>query len=79
MISTVTTATIVTISASGLTAPLALIAILVLLALLVQREVASAGSDPGSVAHGRALTVAIGPLLLGFAFIAAVDLAQLFR
>ncbi len=79
MSATITTATIATVSAAGLTAPLALVAVLVLLALLIQREVAASSPGPRSKAHARALTAAIVPLLFGFSFTAAVDLAQLFH
>lgn len=77
MISTVTTTTVTTVTTVGLTASLALVAIVTLLALLLQKEIATGTSGPRAQALERALNVAIGPLLLAFALIAIVSVAQL--
>ena len=74
MISTVTTTTVTTVTTAtvAVIAELSLVAIVVLLVLLIAKEVVSASDRPLLKMFGRALSVAVVPLLMGFVLIAAV-------
>lgn len=63
MISTVTTSTVSTVTLAG---SFALIAILVLFSLLIQKELATASDNAKLKKLGRAINVAIVPLLIVF-------------
>ena len=63
MISTVTTSTVSTVTLAG---SFALIGILVLFSLLVQKELAAASDNPKLKKLGRAVNIAIIPLLIVF-------------
>lgn len=63
MISTVTTSTVSTVTLAG---SFALIGILVLFSLLIQKELASASDNPKLKKLGRAVNIAIIPLLIVF-------------
>ena len=63
MISTVTTSTVSIITLAG---SFALIGILVLFSLLIQKELASASDNPKLKKLGRAVNIAIIPLLIVF-------------
>ena len=63
MISTVTTSTVSTVILAG---SFALIGILVLFSLLIQKELASASDNPKLKKLGRAVNIAIIPLLIVF-------------
>jgi len=63
MISTVTTSTVSTVTLAG---SFALIGILVLFSLLVQKELAAASDNPKLKKLGRAVNIAIIPLLMVF-------------
>ena len=76
MISTVTTTTVTTVTAVTLAASLTLLAVMALLIFLVQKEILSAATGRRALALSRVLNIAIVPLLLSFAFIAAVKVAE---
>jgi hypothetical protein len=78
MISTVTTTTVSAIaSTTVLVASLSLIAILTLLALLIQKDLTTAVSGARARTLGRVLNIAILPLLMIFAFMVLVRLAEI--
>lgn len=81
MISTVTTTTVtaVTTATVAIVAGLSLLAIVLLLAMLVSKEIVSASDRPRLQLLSKALNVAIVPLLLGFLFIAAVNIIQVLQ
>jgi len=79
MISTVTTTTVSTVTTVTFAASFALVSVVVLFALLLQKEVATSAESPRLKALGRALNVAIVPLLLTFAVILVAKVAQLLR
>jgi hypothetical protein len=66
MISTVTTSTVSTVTLAG---SFALIGILVLFSLLIQKELASASDNPKLKKLGRAVNIAIIPLLIVFVLV----------
>ncbi|HSM55868.1 MAG TPA: hypothetical protein VK879_06910 [Candidatus Sulfomarinibacteraceae bacterium] len=76
MISTVTTTTVTTVTTVTLGASLALLAILALLVFLIQKEILSEAEGQRAQALSRALNLAIVPLLVSFAFIAVVKVAE---
>jgi hypothetical protein len=78
MISTVTATTVSTITGTpaGFAASLGLIGVLALLALLLHKELATALPGPGARILGRVLDVAIVPLLIAFALIAVIRVAE---
>ena len=76
MISTVTTATISTITTAYLAGSLALVGILVLFALLIQKELAASSSDDLMQRLSQALNQALFPLLFAFLLIAIVKVAE---
>lgn len=88
MISTVTTTTVTTVtsvtSVTSVTtvtfaASLALATVLTLFAILVQKEVAMSTDVPRLKALGRALDIALVPLLMAFGMIAVVRIGQVLR
>jgi hypothetical protein len=66
MISTVTTSTVSTVTLAG---SFALIGIMVLFSLLIQKELASASDNPKLKKLGRAVNIAIIPLLIVFVLV----------
>jgi hypothetical protein len=76
MISTVTTTTVTTVTTVALAGSLGLIAILALLALLVQKELVTAGESRFALVFGRVLNVGIIPLLMSFALMVFVKVAE---
>jgi len=79
MISTVTTTTVTTVTTVTLAASLALLVVVALLLFLIQKEILSAATSPRAQALSRVLNIAILPLLLSFAFIAVVKVAEVLR
>jgi hypothetical protein len=76
MVSSITTATVSTVtSTAGFAASLGLIAVLTLISLLVAKELASA-SDERWQRFGRGLNVAIVPLLMVFTAIVAAKVVE---
>jgi len=76
MISTVTTSTVTTVTTVAIAGSLALIGILTLLFLLIQKEVASSVQGRIAGALSRALNIGIAPLLIAFAVIVALKVAE---
>ena len=74
---TMVTTTTFTIASSTLAGPLAIVVTLLLLALLVQKEMTSVAKDSRTWKLGRALSIAIVPLLIAFILIAAVRLIEI--
>jgi len=66
MISTVTIATISTVTTVAIAGSLSLIGVLLLFALVVQKEVVTSSESSRLKALGKILNVAIIPLLVGF-------------
>lgn len=79
MVSTVTTTTVSTVTTVSIAGSLALVAIVTLLALLIQKELTTAAEGRLARALGRALNIGIVPLLMGFALIVAVRVAEVLR
>lgn len=79
MISTVTVTTITTITtiaALGLTAAISIAAIITLIAFLTTKELASAGGSSSSMRVGKYLSVGVIPLLMAFAAVVGVKIAE---
>lgn len=76
MVSTVTTSTVVTVTTVAIAGSLALIGICTLLTLLVQKELTTAVEGRFARALSRALNISIVPLLIAFAFIVAMKVAE---
>jgi uncharacterized membrane protein len=79
MTSTVTATTISALNSATMAHSLTLISILTLLVLLVQKELVTASKREVPRMLSRVLDVGIVPLLIGFAFIVAVRLAEAMR
>jgi hypothetical protein len=79
--STITAATVtaLTTAAAPVLAGMSLLAIVTLLGMVIAREVASTRGKPHSKALGRALDVAIVPLLLAFLLIMTASLIEVLR
>jgi hypothetical protein len=76
MISTVTTATIYTVTTASLAASIALVGILFLFALLVQKEIASSSSSQFMQRLSQYLNIGIFPLLITFILIAGIKVFE---
>ncbi len=76
MISTVTTSTVTTLALAG---SAALIGVVFLFMLLVQKEVTTASEDSRMNRLGKALNIAIIPLLIAFAVLAVTKIAEVLR
>lgn len=78
MISTVTTTTVSTVTTAtvAVVAGLSLLAVAMLLGLLISKEVLSATDKPRLLLLGRALNVAVVPLLIAFVLVAATQIIQ---
>jgi hypothetical protein len=79
MVSTVTTSTVVTVTTVAIAGSLTLIGICTLLALLIQKELTTATEGRFARAFGRALNIGIVPLLITFALIVAVKVADVLK
>ena len=81
MISTVTTTTVTTVTTAtvAVIAGLSLLAVLTLLGVLISKEVISVSEESRFKVLGRALNVAIIPLLLAFLLIAVVQVLSVLR
>lgn len=79
MVSTVTTSTVVTVTTVAIAGSLALIGICTLLALLIQKELSTATEGRFGRALGQALSIGIVPLLITFALIVAVKIAEVLK
>jgi len=78
-VSTVTTTTTTTVAAMSFIASLALVSVLTLFVLLLQKELATASDSPRLKTLGRTLDVAVVPLLMAFAMIVVVRVAEILR
>ena len=79
MITTVTTSTITTvttIAALGLTAVVSVAAVVSLICFLATKELASAGNSSTSLRIARFVSISILPLIMAFAVIIAVKIAE---
>ena len=77
MITTVTTVTTVTtIAAIGLSGALCIAGVASLIVLLTSKELAAASNSSSSVRIARFLSIGIVPLIMAFAVIAAVKIAE---
>ncbi|RLC73681.1 MAG: hypothetical protein DRJ03_26615 [Chloroflexi bacterium] len=79
MVSTVTTSTVVTVTSVAIAGSLALIGICTLLALLIQKELTTAVESRFARAFSQALNIGIVPLLIVFALIVAVKIAEVLQ
>jgi len=81
LVSTVTTTTVTTVTTAtvAVIAELSLVLIVMLLGLLIAKEVVSGSDRPLLKAFGRALSVAVVPLLMGFVLIAALRVFEVLR
>jgi len=77
MISTVTTSTIITIAAMDLVVAIGVAATITLIAFLTVKELASASLSPSSQFTARFLNVGIIPLIMAFAVIVGVRIAEI--
>ena len=76
MISTTTTSTVSTVTTVALATTLGLIAVITLFSLLVQKEIVTMSDSPRAQALSRALNIAIVPLMMVFAMLVAVKVAE---
>lgn len=76
MISTVTTATISTVTLAG---SFAMIGILVLVALLVQKELTTTGTGKNVKSLGKFLNIGILPLILVFVAVVIAKIAEVVK
>ena len=79
MITTVTTTmmlTVTTITAMGLTAAISIAGIVCLIALLTTRELANASGSGTSLRIAKFVSVGIVPLVMAFAVIVALKIAE---
>ncbi len=76
MISTVTTATVSTLTLAG---SFAMLGIVMLLGLLVQKEISANSDNKRAKRLAKALNIAIVPLLIVFALIVASKVIQVLR
>ena len=76
MITTVTTSSVTMIAAMGLIATISVAAAVALIALLTTKELASASRSPSSRRTARFLNVGILPMVMAFAVIVAVKIAE---
>ena len=79
MISTVTTSTITTVStiaALGLTATISVVAVATLIVFLITKQLVGASPSLPSQLIAKFLTIGILPLIMAFAVIVAVKIAE---
>lgn len=79
MISTVTTSTVTTVTTAALAGSVALVGILILFGLLVQKEVTTASSENRLRKLGKALNIAIIPLLIAFLLMVIFRVAEVLK
>jgi hypothetical protein len=78
LISTVTTSTVTTVT-TALAGSVALVGILILFGLLVQKEVTTASSENRLRKLGKALNIAIIPLLIAFLLMVIFRVAEVLK
>ncbi len=79
MISTITTATVSTITTGSLAGSFALIGTFVLFALLLQKELAGSSTNNLFQRLSRSLNVAVFPMLIAFLMIVFFKVAEVLR
>jgi cytochrome bd-type quinol oxidase subunit 2 len=79
LISTVTTSTVTTVTTAALAGSVALVGILILFGLLVQKEVTTASSENRLRKLGKALNIAIIPLLIAFLLMVIFRVAEVLK
>lgn len=77
MVSTVTVSTITTIAAASLGVGIGIFATLLLIGLLTAKELLGASSGDRQKLISRSLLISIIPLLIGFAVIVGVKVAEI--
>jgi len=77
LVSTVTTSTITTIAAMGLTTTMSIAAVVALIGFLTTKELASANLSPSSQLIARFFSVGILPMVMAFAVIVTVRIADI--
>ena len=77
MISTITVSTITTIAASSLVAGIGVFVTLLLIGLLTTKELLGTSSGNRQKLMARSLSVSIIPLLIGFAVIVGLKVAEI--
>lgn len=78
MISTVTTSTVTTVT-TAIAGSVALVGIIILFGLLVQKEVTTASNENRLKRLGKALNIAIIPLLIAFLLIVISRVSEVLR
>lgn len=78
MISTVTTSTVTTVT-TAIAGSVTLIGILILFGLLIQKEVTAASNETRLKKLGKALNIAIIPLLIAFLLIVIFRVGEVLR
>jgi hypothetical protein len=79
MVTTITTSTVTTvttIAAMGLTATISIAAVVALIGFLTTKELVSASLSPSSQLIARFFNVGILPMVMAFAIIVAVKIAE---
>ena len=75
-ITTTTVTTVTTVAAMGLTAAVSMAAVISLIFFLSVKELAGAGASSASMRIARFFSIGILPLVMAFAVIAAVKIAE---
>ena len=78
VVTTVTTTTVTSIAAMGFTSIMGIAGVVLLILLLVAKELAGAGHSQSFRLSSRFLNVGIIPLVMVFAVIVAVKIAEFF-
>jgi uncharacterized membrane protein required for colicin V production len=79
MVSTITSSTVSIMTSATQAGSVALVGILVLLSLLIQKEISSARVGPYDRVWGKALNLAIAPLLVAFILVVITRVADILR
>ena len=77
MVTTITTSTVTTIAAMGLTATISIAAVVALIGFLTTKELVSASLSRSSQLMARFFSVGILPMVMAFAVIVAVKIAEI--
>lgn len=77
MVTTITTSTVTTIAAMGLTATISIAAVVALIGFLTTKELVSANLSRSSQLMARFFSVGILPMVMAFAVIVAVKIAEI--
>ena len=77
MVATVTVATVATIAAVGLAASISLFSVILLIGFLTSKELLAASGGVRQKSLGRLLSISIVPLLISFAVIIGLKIAEI--